>query len=145
MGMNEAKHNGSCIADLCYRDGESYRKIGSLIYFRSHDAEVRLDLIPTKAWSNNEEYFIGNFISSAKVEDAPFVDGDIVATTDVRGEHVKVGHIHTRDNETGEAQYYMTLFGIPITAWRKIIESTITTGKKRALYLKVKLEDKETS
>ena len=143
MGLNARKGNGTTIADLCYMEGERYRNIGSLIYFRTHAAEIKLDLIPMSAWTAGKDWFIGNFMPSDKVPDAPYVEGDIMATTDERGNPIKVGHVHTRDDEDGNAQYYLTLFGIPIGVWRKAIKESDEGGGRRSLFLGIKLEDEE--
>ena len=141
--MHQRTVNGTIIADLCYKDGEAFRTIGSLIYFRTHEAEIRLDIIPAKAWATEVEWFIGNFIESEKVPEPPFVDGDITAVGEVRGKRVKLGHIHTRDNEVGQTQYFFTLFGVPTVAWSKIIEVNLEGGGKHALYLKVEMEENQ--
>jgi hypothetical protein len=140
MGMNTEKQNGTTIADLCYKDGDDYRNVGSLIYFRTDEADVRLDIIPIGLWKQGEEWLIGNFMPSEKIPDAPYIDGDITAPSDKRGERIKVGHIHTRDNEIGDAQYYMTLFGIPVGSWRKLIAESDAGKGKRSLFLKVEME-----
>ena len=145
MGLNTEKHNGSTICDLCYKDGEGYRNIGSLIYFRTHEAEVKLDLLPCRAWKIGREWFIGNFMPCEKVPEPPYIAGDIMATTDERGNPIKVGHVHTRDNETGETQYYLTLFGIPIGVWRKAIKESDEGGGRRSLFMRIKMEDGECS
>lgn len=138
MGMNQKKQNGTCIADFCYKDGEHYRKVGSLIYFRSHDADVKLDLIPIGLWKTGEEWLIGNFIPSEKIPEPEFIDGDIMARTDERGVKIKIGHIHTRDDAGGNAQYYMQMFGIPIGQWRDLISKQ---GEGRSsLYLPITME-----
>lgn len=142
MGLYEGIHNGTIIADLCYKDGERFRKIGSLIYFRTHDAEIRLDLIPLRPWVKGEDWFFGNFITSEKVEEPPYIEGDITAPTEERGKRVQVGHIHTQDNEVGDTQYILTLFGVPVGIWRKAIMENEETGSKRSLFMKIEMEDK---
>ena len=142
MGANATVHNGTTIAQLCYEDKGGYRNIGSLIYFRTHEAEVKLDIIPMRAWATGEEYFIGNFVPSEKVPEPPFIDGDIMATTDERGKPVQVGHMHTRDDAVGNTQYFFTLFGIPVSAWRNAIKQSEEGKGRRALYMKIEMEDK---
>lgn len=144
MGLKEKEEmpprNGQSICDLCYKDGESHRNVGSVIFFRTDEADVRLDILPLKLWSKGEENLIGNFIPSEKVPDAPFIEGDVTAPSDERGKRIKVGHIHTDERPSGEAYYWMTLFGIPVGAWRKIILATESGSGKRSMFLKVEME-----
>lgn len=134
--------NGTNIADIAFKEEERYRNIGSIIYYRSHDAELRLDLIPVSAWAKDKVWFFGNFIESDKVPVAPYIEGDILAATDKRGSRIPIGHIHTRDNEHGDVQYYLTLYGVPVGKWRQIIASDGEDGGKRSMFLPIKLEDK---
>jgi hypothetical protein len=144
MGVIGGDSNGTVIADLCYRDGERFRKIGALIYYRSHDAEVRLDIIPAGLWSSGESWFFGNFKEHEKVPEPPFIEGNIVAATQERGKPVTVGHIHTYEDDHGgdRVQYRMELFGIPVGQWRRAIESDKGDGDKRSLFMRVEMEDK---
>jgi hypothetical protein len=147
MPEEKKELHGTVIARLAYeldgpvsmvgKDGEPYtashKTIGLLIFYRTGEAQVRLDMIPLSAWIGGDEWFIGNFIPSEKVPEAPFVDGDLVASTDTRGEPVTVGHIHARQNEFGMSQYYMRLYGIPVSGWRRAIQA----GEGKSLYLRV--------
>lgn len=136
--------NGSALCSLCYEDPREvspedfkHRRIGKLIYFRSGDANVRLDIIPSAAWAAGIEYFIGNFTPSEKVPEPPFIDGDLIAQTEDRKDPVFVGHIKTRERDSdGAVQYYMELRAIPIYQWKKLIESD---KEHKSLYLKVRL------
>lgn len=139
MGLNNKKHNGTVVGDFCYKDGESFRKVGSLIYYRSHDAVVRLDLIPSRMWATGETYLIANFIASEKVSEAPLIEGDVVAKTDERGARIKVGHIHSRDDAVGNAQYYIELFGLPVGGWREAIINNGESGRA-SIHLPVIME-----
>ena len=144
-----SEQHGSVIASFCYETpGEvspedyRHRRIGKLVYYRSHSpdkdpsAQIRLDLIPAAAWAAGIEYFIGNFEPSEKVPDAPFIDGDITAATEDRGDHVVVGHIHTRERESdGAVQFYMRIFGIPVREWIKIRDSD---KERKSIYLGVR-------
>src|SRR6056297_1270687 len=98
------EQHGTIIASICYELEEStelsrHKRIGKLIYYRNHAAQVRLDLIPLAAWESGVEWFIGNFVPTEKVPEPPFIDGDLVAATEDRGDPVFCGHIHTRQKE----------------------------------------------
>ncbi len=135
---------GSIIASMAYEldkptELSRHKAIGKLIYFRSHEAQIRLDLIPFGAWAKDAEWFIGNFLSSEKVPDPPYIDGDLVAATESRGDPVFCGHIHTRQTEDGtQTQYFMTLKGIPVMQWKRVMQSN---KEHKSIYLKVVLED----
>jgi len=136
--------HGTVIGSVCYEaPGEispedfKHRRIGKIIYYRSHEAQLRLDLIPAAAWAAGIEWFIANFEPSDKVPEAPFLDGDLVAPTEERGNPVVVGHLHTREREPdGAIQYYVRIFGIPVREWIKIRDSD---KEKKSIYLKVVL------
>jgi len=169
--------HGTKIADLCYEYFEHkekrHRTIGSLFYFRNHSggcpsAQLRLDLIPSVAWKMNPEvYFIGNFVPSEKIPDAPDICGNIYVPSDKRGERTYLGHIGTRETPDGEkTQYYLQLFGVPLREIKKglhkmyadaIVEVSerfnnksphefleringIIDNKKHSLYLSIELE-----
>jgi hypothetical protein len=128
---------------MCWEDKENadpeehkHRRIGKLIYYRTHEAQLRLDLIPAKAWASSSGWFIGNFIESEDVPEPPYIDGDLIATTEDRGDYVVAGHIHTRERDDGAVQYYMKLFGIPVREWIKIRDSN---KESKSIYLKVNL------
>lgn len=144
--------HGTVIAYLCYEIEDQFKRIGALIYFRSHkddsppEAQVRLDMIPSKAWANGIKYFVGNFIPSEKIPEPVFIDGDLLASTEERGKPVCCGHIHLRQNaaskKNGEyqdhaTQYYMELYGIPVTQWLRVHDSD---REKKSIYLKVRTE-----
>jgi len=145
-----SEQHGSVIASFCYEtpgevgpDDHKHRRIGKLIWYRSHDenkdpsAQVRLDLIPTAAWAAGIEYFIGNYEESEKVPIPELIEGDLMAVTEDRGDHVMVGHIHTRERESdGAVQYYMKLLGIPVREWIKVRDSD---KEKKSIYLKVRM------
>ena len=139
--MEASNRNGTTIASMCYLDDGRYRAIGSLVYFRNHKAELILHIIPMRAWTAGNEYFIGNFRATEKVPESPYIEGDIMATTDERGKPIHIGHVHTRDNAIGETQYFMSLFGIPVGAWRKLITSSDNGDGRKPLYLQIKLEE----
>ena len=141
MSLNTTQYNGSVVANMCYKEGERYRRIGSLVYFRTHKAELILEIIPMKAWVRGDEYFIGNFIPSEKVPEPPYLEGDIMASTDARGKPIQIGHLHTRDNAVGDTQYFMTLIGIPIGVWRKMIINSEDGNGRKPLYFQLKLEE----
>lgn len=121
--------HGTVIASICFEkimaSGEKkHIPIGKLIYFRAHkensepSAQFRWDLCPATAWTSNPDtWFIGNFESSEKIPDAPYLDGDIFVTSDVLKDHVVIGHIKTRQRDhNDDTQYYMQLHGIPMGA-----------------------------
>lgn len=141
--MPEKEIHGTLIANVCYErkedvnpDDYPHRRIGAIIYYRSHEAQLRLDLIPAGAWADGVEYFIANFIPSEKVPEPPLIEGDLFATTEVRGDHVFCGHIHTRQKDSGETQYYAKINGLPIYQWKKIISA----DSSKSLYLKIRLD-----
>ncbi len=127
------KDKGTIIADMCYEyfdeaGRKKHRKIGSLLYYRSHvgdepTAQFRWDLLPSTAWAKNPDtYFIGNFMPSEKVPEPPYVCGMVYVPSDVRGERVQVGHIGSRQRADGdETQYYMQLFGVPLRELSKAV------------------------
>lgn len=137
--------HGSVIGSFCYESPKDvspeyhkHRRIGKLIWYRSEEAQVRLDLIPGAAWAAGIEYFIANFEPSERVPEAPYIDGDITAITEDRGDFVTVGHIHTRERESdGAVQYYAKLFGIPVREWIKVRDSD---KEKKSIYLKVRMD-----
>jgi len=139
-----SEQHGTIIASLCYEketEVAKHQRIGKLIYYRSHECQVRLDLIPVSAWKGEAEWFIGNFIPTEKVPDPPYIDGDLLAATEDRGDPVFCGHIHTRQKDhSDETQYFLTLSGIPTNQWRKLIESD---KEHKSLYLKVDMEKDE--
>lgn len=137
-------NHGSIIGFLCYEkpedvnpDDQRHRRIGAIVYYRSHEAQVRLDLIPCGAWADGVEWFISNFIPSEKVPDAPLIEGDLFATTEVRGDHVFCGHIHTRQKDSGDTQYFCKLLGIPVREWIRIRDAD---KEKKSIYLKIRLD-----
>lgn len=144
MGLNEqgkGAGNGSLLCNICYKDGEKLRTVGSIIYYRSHEAEIRLDTIPIGLWKQGYEWLFGIFMKSEKVTDPPFIEGDITATTDTRGDRLKVGHITTKDDAKGDdVTYLVKMFGIPIGAWRKLIADSDAGNGRRSLYLKVEIK-----
>jgi hypothetical protein len=122
--------HGTKIADICYEyfeDGQKkHRTIGSLFYFRNHSggcpsAQLRLDMIPSVAWQQNPDvYFIGNFIPSEKLPEAPYVCGNIYAPSDKRGDRTYIGHIASRETPDGtKTQFYLQLFGVPLREIKK--------------------------
>lgn len=128
--------HGTEIARICYEKilpsgDKKYVPIGRLIYFRAHkegaapSCQFRWDVVPSSAWMKNPEtWFIGNFIPSEKVPEAPSLDGDIYVTSDVLNDHVVIGHIKSRERDGEEnpdyaVQYYMQLYGLPVGAYKK--------------------------
>ena len=138
-----SEQRGTQIASFCYEMEEAtevakHKRIGVLIYYRSHEAQVRLDLIPVGAWEMGVEWFIGNFKPTEKVPDPPFIDGDLIAATEKRGDPVFCGHIHTRQKEhSDETQYFFKLIGIPVMQWKRVMESD---KEHKSIYLKVLME-----
>jgi hypothetical protein len=136
--------HGTPIASIAYEleqptEVACHKRIGKLIYYRNHAAQVRLDLIPLAAWESGVEWFIGNFVPTEKVPEPPFIDGDLVAATEDRGDPVFCGHIHTRQKEhSDETQYFLKLVGLPVMQWKRIMESD---KEHRSIYLKVQLEE----
>lgn len=147
--MSEEKH-GTVIGRLCFeldaptvmvgRSGEEFtathQTIGLLIYYRTGEAQVRLDGIAVSALSHGTEWFIANFIPSEKVPEPPFVEGNLVASTETRGEPLLCGYITSRQNEHGKAQYAMRLYSLPVSGWRRAIEALEPRAK--AIYLRLK-------
>lgn len=140
---SEKEPHGSIIGFCCYEkpedvapEDQKHRRVGALVYYRSHQAQLRLDLIPSAAWAAGIEWFIANFIPSEKVPEPPFIDGDLFATTEVRGDPVFCGHVHTRQKDSGETQYYARLIGIPVREWIRIRDAD---KEKKSIYLKVRL------
>ena len=91
--------NGTYIADLAVEEppySGKYRKVGALLYFRSHEAKVKLTG-PIPEGVN----VIGLFRESEKVQEAPYIEGDLF----LKG--VKVGHIHSQQDEVGNSMYWM--------------------------------------
>ena len=145
-----SEQHGTVIASVCYEQpgdiapGDyKHRRIGKLIYYRSHDCQLRLDLIPAKAWSEGIDLFIGNFQPSEKVPEPPFVDGDLMAVTEDRGDPVRVGHIWTVQNPDSRkigdyaadaTQYQLKLIGLPVREWARV-----RFTDKKSIYLKVRL------
>lgn len=150
--------HGSEICSLCYEQPGDvapgdyrHRRIGKLFYFRSHSedrepsAQLRLDLIPAKAWADGIDLFVGNFVPSEKVPEPVYVEGDLMAATEDRGDHVNVGYVQTVQNpdsrKAGEyedqpTQYHVKLKGLPVAAWKRLLLSDKET---KSLYLKVKM------
>lgn len=170
---------GTVVADMCYEyfegNQKKHRKIGSLVYFRNHSggcpsAQLRLDLVPSVAWKSNPEcWFIGNFIESEKIPEAPYVCGNIYVPSDVRGDRTQLGYIITDEKDDGSAtQYRFKLFGVPLREIKKGIHkaylsaiqqvlnepapdtdmefqfvdrvASIMDGKKHSLFLSVEME-----
>jgi|TARA_R100000479_G_scaffold104925_1_gene52429 hypothetical protein len=146
--MSKEPH-GTIVARLCFeldaptvqknRDGSEYiskhSTIGLLIYYRTGEAQIRLDSIPISAFRDGVEFFIGNFIESEKVPEPPYIEGDIVSPTDTRGEPVTCGYILSKQDESGRTQYAMRLYSIPVGQWKKAISQSDLN--KKSLYLKV--------
>lgn len=135
--------NGHLIASLCYEYIEGgqkrYKSFGSLWYYRNHSggtpsAQIRLDLIPSKAWSNNPDtWFIGNFKESEEIKDPPYVEGQIFVPSDVRGDRLEIGHIGTRETADGEStQYYLQFFGVPLRAITLAIKASLRKAMDKA-------------
>ncbi len=137
------KKSGTIIASVCYEMEEPtelarHKRIGKIIYFRNHAAQVRLDAIPIKAWVSGVEYFVANFAPTEKVPDPPYIDGDLVAATEDRGDPVFCGHIHTRQKDhSDETQYYLTLVSLPVMQWKRVMASD---REHKSIYLRVVLE-----
>lgn len=141
--------HGSIVARLCFeldapimqrnKDGSEYLSkhstIGLLIYYRTGEAQVRLDTIPISAFRDGVEYFIGNFMPSEKVPEPPFIEGNLVSPTDTRGEPVTCGYILSKQDENGRTQYAMRLYSIPVGQWKKAISQSDVA--KKSLYLKI--------
>lgn len=154
-----SERHGSAIASFCYEtpgeispEDHKHRRIGKLIFYRSHSpdkdptAQIRLDLIPGAAWAAGIDLFIANFVPCEKVPEPPFIDGDVFATTEDRGDPVFVGHIHTLQNENskkmGEYEedpttYHLKLIGIPVREWIKVRDSN---KENKSIYLKVRTD-----
>ena len=141
--------HGTVIARLCYpldseqtrigKDGEPYtvthEPIGLLIFYRTGEFQVRLDMIPVSAWKREIEWFIGNFIPSEKVPEPPFVEGDLIAATDSRGDQVVIGYLQCRQDEIGRTQYYMKFYGLPVSGLKSACSKP--DGKK-SMYMRVR-------
>lgn len=112
--------NGTFIADIAY-EKESYKRkyirVGSILYFRSHDCKVKVLGRPPA-----NQNIIGKFKKSEKVPDAPMIEGDLFYK-----KH-KVGHIHSQQNEYGETLYWLRL--------------TVGLPEEGTNWLRVELEDK---
>ena len=172
--------HGTKVANICYEyfeQGEKkHRTIGGLFYFRNHSggcpsAQLRLDVVPAIAWKENPEcYFIGNFIESEKIPEAPYICGKIYAPSDERGKRTYIGHIATRETNDGKrVQFYMQLFGLPMreinkgikkafvgevmeiiddlddVMWshaslKQMLHHALTKNKKHSLYLGIEIE-----
>lgn len=111
--------NGTFIADIAH-EVESYsgryRRIGSILYFRSHECKVKITDVPPVGTN-----VIGKFRPSEKVPEPPMIEGDLFDKEE------KVGHIHSQQNEKGDTLYWMR--------FTKIL------AKCDTYWLKVKLED----
>ena len=143
------KH-GSSIGSFCYESQEEnpdwkHKRIGKLIYYRSEEAQVRLDLIPSAAWAAGIDLFIANFVPCEKVPEPPYICGDVFAVTEDRGDPVCVGHVQTLQNheskKVGEYEdeattYHLKLIGIPVREWIKVRDSN---KEMKSIYLKVRL------
>jgi len=152
MAAKSSEVHGTPICSICYENPEDvapgdylHRRIGKIIYYRSDEAQVRLDLIPARAWAAGINLFVGNFVPTEKVPEPPFIDGDIMATTVDRGDNIVVGHIHTVQNhnskKVGEyadepTQYQVILNGIPVRDWIRIRDAD---KELKAIYLKVRM------
>ena len=101
------KH-GTYIADMAYlSEFGKYKKVGALVFFRGAvkpHAKFRIDRqVPV------DVNIIGLYLAKSeevlkKFDEAPFVDGDMFSV--IHGELIKVGHIHSDQNETGETIYW---------------------------------------
>jgi hypothetical protein len=151
--VDQKEPHGTVIARICYpldspqerigKDGEPYtishEPIGLLIFYRTGEFQFRLDVIPVSAWTKGIEWFIGNFIPSEKVPEAPYVDGDLIAATDKRGEPCTIGYVQGRQDELGRAQYYMKFYGLPVSGLKSACSKP--DGKK-SMYLRVRQNEK---
>lgn len=119
------KH-GTYIADMAYlnEDGQ-YRKVGALVFFRGAvkpHAKLRIDRQVPVGVNIIGLYLAKSEAVTKKFNEAPFVDGDMFGV--IHGENVKVGHIHSDQNEIGETIYWarfscdMSQANLP--AWARI-------------------------
>lgn len=142
-----SEQHGTVIGSLCYELEEptelaKHKRVGKIVYYRSHECQIRLDLIPVSAWVAGVEWFVANFVPTEKVPEPPYIDGDLVAATEDRGDPVFCGHIHTRQKDhSDETQYFLQLSGIPVKQWKRIIESD---KEHKSIYLKVEMPSDET-
>jgi hypothetical protein len=118
--------NGTYIADLAVEEpaySGNYRKVGALLYFRSHEAKVKVCRFGNGFIGGDN--IIGLFRKSDKVDEAPYIEGDLFLNKE------KIGHIHSQQNEVGDSMY-----------WLRVNES-IRPSPDCDIWLTVKLEDEE--
>ena len=132
--------NGSTVARLAYRKGEKFYNVGTLIYFRSHDVRIRLKTIPLWAIAN-QQWLLGTFTEQFKVEEPPYLEGDVVVK-DKEGV-IPIGRLITFQSDgTGEVTHYMVkLEALP--ADRLVKAMQYAEIEKKAVFLDVVLDDKE--
>jgi len=145
-------NQGTVIANVGYEVPQSseYRKIGALYYYRNHkggtpDAQLRLDVMPSVAWENNPEcWFVGNFIPTEKIPDAPYICGRLFVPSDKRGDRTYIGQVISDESEDGSKQQYrMKLFGIPLREISKGIKARLkedSSTKHNSVYIGIELD-----
>jgi hypothetical protein len=124
---------------VAYLKDEEWTKVATLTYFRSH--EVRIKLLTVPIWAiANKQWMLGTFSEQFKVDDPPYLEGDIVVKD---GKEVtKIGRLITYQNETGaKTHYMMSLHALPAARLVKALQNAEL--EKKTVWLDVVLDDKE--
>jgi hypothetical protein len=130
-------NNGSPLAKLAYLKESTWTTFGKLVYFRSHEVRIKLFTLPLWAITN-KQWMLGTFTEQFKVEEPPYLEGDIVVKAE--GETIRIGRLITYQNETGEKTHYMmNLHAVP--ALRLINALRHAEVEKKTVWLDVSLDD----
>lgn len=127
--------NGTCIGQFSYKRRYQSHQVGSLFYFRSNDAKVRLSTFPV--WAIAKEVWMhAEFLPALKVEEAPLIDGDLIGA-----DGNVVGHM-TCDQSKGDGEdttYSMVLWAMDIKSLIKAHLKAEEDPDKAAVWLKVRM------
>jgi hypothetical protein len=133
--------NGSTLAKLAYLKDEVWTPFGHLIYFRSHDVRIRLTTLPLWAIVN-DKWTLGTFCEQFKVEDAPYLSGDIIVKDCETKEIIKIGRLETYQDPTGKVVHYMVKLNA-LPAGKLVAALRHAEPEKKKVWLDVQLDDKE--
>lgn len=133
--------NGSTLARLAYLKDDKWTSFGSVVYFRSHDVRIRLRTIPLWAMIN-DKWMLGTFSPAFKVEEAPYLSGDVIVKGLKADEVIKIGRVETYERPDGTVVHYMLkLDALP--AAQVVVALKETEVEKKAVWLTIVLDDKE--
>jgi hypothetical protein len=131
--------NGSPLAKIAYLRDKKWTTVGRLIYFRSHEVRIKLNVLPLWAMMN-KQWMLGTFVEQFKVAEPPYLDGDVIVKTE-DGDQV-IGKLITYQNETGTVTHYMVqLSALPAA---KVVQAMKEAEvDKKSIWLDIRLEDQD--